>query len=101
MADRDLQDLDTHSESPVTSICSDNLSNQTFIASFADGTVKIFDRRLEEEDAIVRSYSEHTSCIQNAKWHPQYLGRFFSARYVALTTFDDLVDSHSLVLMAR
>ncbi|KAJ2926719.1 hypothetical protein H1R20_g10361, partial [Candolleomyces eurysporus] len=72
-------DLDTNSDSPVTSICSDHQSNQTFIATFADGVVKIFDRRLEEEDAIVRTYSEHTSCVQNARWHPRYGAKFLSA----------------------
>ncbi|RXW18505.1 hypothetical protein EST38_g7341 [Candolleomyces aberdarensis] len=72
-------DLDTNSDSPVTSICSDHNSNQTFIATFADGVVKIFDRRLEEEDAIVRTYSEHTSCVQNARWHPRYGAKFLSA----------------------
>ncbi|KAF6748431.1 hypothetical protein DFP72DRAFT_576071 [Ephemerocybe angulata] len=72
-------DIDTGSESPVTSICSDHQSNQTFIASFADGTVKVFDRRLEEEDAMVRMYSEHASSVQNARWHPMYSGKFMSA----------------------
>ncbi|TEB32325.1 hypothetical protein FA13DRAFT_1662659 [Coprinellus micaceus] len=72
-------DLETNSESPVTAICSDHISNQTFIASFADGTVKVFDRRLEEEDAIVRSYSEHGNSVQNVRWHPRYGSRFLSA----------------------
>jgi regulator-associated protein of mTOR len=68
------------SESPVTAICSDHISNRTFIASFADGTVKVFDRRLEEKDAIVRSYSEHGNSVQNVRWHPRYRSRFLSAR---------------------
>ncbi|TFK42159.1 hypothetical protein BDQ12DRAFT_677728 [Crucibulum laeve] len=72
-------DLDTSSESPVTAIVSDLGSSQTFIASFADGVVKLFDRRLDEEDAIVRTYSEHTSWVQNVRWHPSYGGQFFSA----------------------
>jgi len=63
-------DLDTNSESPVTAIASDYGSSQTFVASFADGVVKVFDRRLEEEDSIVRTYSEHTSWVQNVRWHP-------------------------------
>ncbi|EAU92443.2 mip1 [Coprinopsis cinerea okayama7 len=72
-------DLDTNSDSPVTAICSDHVSNQTFIASFADGVVKIFDRRLEDEDAIVRTYVDHTSWVQNVRWHPRLGGRFLSA----------------------
>ncbi|KAH0591317.1 hypothetical protein H2248_001400 [Termitomyces sp. 'cryptogamus'] len=72
-------DLDTGSESPVTAIVSDSLSDQTFIASFADGVVKVFDRRLEEEDAIVRTYSEHTAWVQNVRWHPTIRGQLLSA----------------------
>ncbi len=64
----------------MTSISSDSGSSQTFLAGFADGTVKIFDRRLED-DSIVRSYSEHTSWIQNVRWHPIYSGQYLSTRY--------------------
>ena len=64
----------------MTAIVSDCGSSQTFIASFADGVVKVFDRRLEEEDAVVRSYSDHTSWVQNVRWHPKLSGQFLSAR---------------------
>jgi regulatory associated protein of mTOR len=77
-----IQDLETNSESPVTAISSDPGSSATFLASFADGTVKVFDRRLEEEDSIVRAYRGHTSWVQNVRWHPFLIGQFFSARYV-------------------
>jgi len=72
-------DLDTNSDSPVTAIVSDSGSSQTFIASFADGVVKVFDRRLEEEDAVVRSYSDHITWVQNVRWHPKLSGQFLSA----------------------
>jgi regulator-associated protein of mTOR len=75
------KDLDTNTESPVTAIVSENGSSSTFVAGFADGAVKVFDRRLEEEDAIVRSYSEHTSWVQNVRWHPTLGGQFLSARF--------------------
>jgi len=71
-------DLDTNSDSPVTSIVSEHGSS-TFLASFADGVVKLFDRRMEEEDAVVRFYSEHSSWVQNVRWHPLYGGQFLSA----------------------
>jgi hypothetical protein len=35
--------------------------SRIFAASFAEGAVKVFDRLLEEEDAIVRCFSEHTA----------------------------------------
>lgn len=64
----------------MTAIVSDIGSSQNFIASFADGVVKVFDRRLEEEDAVVRSYSDHAAWIQNVRWHPKFSGQFLSAR---------------------
>ncbi|KAH7920933.1 hypothetical protein BV22DRAFT_765532 [Leucogyrophana mollusca] len=72
-------DLETNSESPVTAIASDHGSSSTFIAGFADGVVKVFDRRLEEEDAVVRSYHEHHSWVQNVRYHPRLGGQFLSA----------------------
>ena len=62
--------MDTNSDSPVAAIASDQGSSTTFVAGFADGTVKVFDRRLDDEDAIIRSYVEHQSWVQNVKWHP-------------------------------
>ena len=75
------QDLDTNSDSPVTALASDQGSSTTFAASFADGTVKVFDRRLDEEDAIVRSYGEHQSWVQNVRWHPHLGAQFLSGRW--------------------
>jgi regulatory associated protein of mTOR len=79
-ASHSTQDLDTNAESPVTSMMSDHGSSTTFVASFADGEVKVFDRRLEEEDAVVRSYNEHGSWVQKVRWHPQVPGQFVSGR---------------------
>ncbi|KAF5352352.1 hypothetical protein D9756_006183 [Leucocoprinus leucothites] len=62
-------DVDTNSESPVTAIASDMGNSQTFAAGFADGMVKIFDRRIEDEDSIVRTYSDHSAWIQNVRWN--------------------------------
>ncbi|TBU58181.1 hypothetical protein BD310DRAFT_879568 [Dichomitus squalens] len=73
-----VMDLDTNAESPITALVSDSGSSSTFLASFADGTVKLFDRRLEEDDAVVRSYHQHTSWVQNVKWHPTLAGQFLS-----------------------
>ncbi|KAH9934060.1 raptor N-terminal caspase like domain-containing protein [Epithele typhae] len=73
---------DAHTESQVMSchaLASDSGISSTFLASFADGTVKYFDRRLEEDDAVVRSYHQHTSWVQNAKWHPTLGAHFISA----------------------
>ncbi|EDR15987.1 uncharacterized protein LACBIDRAFT_242724, partial [Laccaria bicolor S238N-H82] len=88
-------DLETNSDSPVTSITSDPGSSQTFIASFADGTLKVFDRRLEDDEAIVRSYSDHTSWVQNVRYHPKLSGRFLSASVDGQVKLWDLRGSDS------
>ncbi|KAF9235142.1 raptor N-terminal caspase like domain-containing protein [Melanogaster broomeanus] len=44
-----------------------------------NGVVKVFDRRLEEDDAIVRSYHEHHRWVQNVKYHSRIDGQFLSA----------------------
>ena len=38
------------------------------------GVVKVFDRRMEEEDAVVRKYSDHAAWVQNVRWHPKLSG---------------------------
>ncbi|CCM02264.1 uncharacterized protein FIBRA_04347 [Fibroporia radiculosa] len=73
-----VMDLYTNSESPLTAIVSDEASSSTFLASFADGVVKVFDRRMDEDDAVVRSYSDHYSWVQNVKWHPTLGAHFIS-----------------------
>ncbi len=54
-------------------------NSQTFAASFADGMVKVFDRRVEDEDSIVRTYSDHTAWVQNVRWHARQQLQFLSA----------------------
>ncbi|KAI0640244.1 hypothetical protein C8Q77DRAFT_121368 [Trametes polyzona] len=70
-----VMDLDTNAESPVTALVSDSGASATFLAGFADGEVKIFDRRHE---AVVRSYHQHPSWVQNVKWHPTFSTQFLS-----------------------
>ncbi|KAF7347293.1 Target of rapamycin complex 1 subunit mip1 [Mycena venus] len=72
-------DLDTNSESPVTAIVCDMEPSQIFAASFANGEVKLFDRRMEEENSVVRKFVEHESWVQNVRWHPAARSQFLSA----------------------
>jgi regulatory associated protein of mTOR len=81
----------------VTAIASDLGSTTTFLASFADGSVKVFDRRLEEEDSIVRAYRSHASWVQNVRWHPFYSGQFFSASIDGEVKLWDLRGQHGPV----
>jgi regulatory associated protein of mTOR len=76
-----LQDMETDSNSPVTAMSSEEGVSKVFLASFADGTIKVFDRRMEEEDAIVRAYpGAHSAWVQNVKMQPSLSGQFLSAR---------------------
>lgn len=74
------KDISTEADSPTTSIVSDRGTAHVFAASFADGSARIFDRRMAFDNAVVRQYSEHTSWVQNVRWHPTSGGQFFSAR---------------------
>ncbi|KZT01152.1 WD40 repeat-like protein [Laetiporus sulphureus 93-53] len=73
-----VNDLETNSDSPVTALASDEGSSSVFLASFSDGAIKVFDRRLDEEDAVVRVYRDHSSWVQNVRWHPTIGGTFLS-----------------------
>ena len=64
----------------MTAIVSEAGNSHHFAASFADGIVKVFDRRLEEDDAVVRTYTDHAAWVQNVRWHPKFGGQFLSAR---------------------
>ncbi|KAG1895083.1 WD40-repeat-containing domain protein, partial [Suillus fuscotomentosus] len=90
-------DLETNCESPVTSITSDQGSSSTFIIGFADGLVKIFDRRLEEEDAMVRSYHDHHSWVQNVKYHLHISGQFLSGSLAGEVRLWDLRGSDTAI----
>lgn len=61
---------------------SDETSSSNLLAAFGDGTIKLFDRRLDEENAAIGKYAEHTSWIQNVRWHPHKPYMFLSARFV-------------------
>lgn len=78
-----LQDVETGSESPVTAMVSEDGGSKVTLVSFADGAVKVFDRRLEEEDALVRSFDAHTAWVQNVKLHPSLSGQFLTAEVLS------------------
>ncbi|KAH8113253.1 hypothetical protein DFH11DRAFT_1601015 [Phellopilus nigrolimitatus] len=72
-------EISTQSESPVTSLATDPDSPSLFFASFGDGSIQLFDKRLDEEDAVVRSYREHSTWVQGVRWQRGAARDFVSA----------------------
>ncbi|KAJ6454525.1 raptor N-terminal caspase like domain-containing protein [Mycena vitilis] len=85
-----ILDLDTNSESFVTAITCDMEPSQVFAASFANGEVKLFDRRQPEENSVIRTYAEHESWVQNVRWHPAARSQLLSASLDGLVKLWDL-----------
>lgn len=96
-----LLDLATREESPVTALASESGPSATVLAGFADGVVKVFDRRMDEDDAVVRSYHDHHGWVQNVRWHPHVPGQFLSARYVGVSGYISSVAYASIVWLAK
>lgn len=75
-------------------------------AGFGDGVVKVFDKRLEEEEAVVHLCGGHASWVQKVCWSPTQPKQFFSARYgthsfIIYPRRDKLKDSAFVVWMAK
>ena len=64
----------------MTAIVSDQGSGSIFVAAFGDGMVKVFDRRMEDDEAIVQKYNAHSSWVQNVRWNPSSDKQILSAR---------------------
>jgi len=61
-----------------------------FLGGFADGTLKVWDRRLP---AIVRTYQgKHQSWIQNVHWQTGSSRELVSARYANLLPRIHIID---------
>jgi len=56
-------DIPARSGSCITSLTSDQVAGNIFVAGFGDGAVRIYDRRLKPWVAMVRAWKEHKSWI--------------------------------------
>ncbi|CAG8510914.1 4130_t:CDS:2 [Acaulospora colombiana] len=56
----------TRSGSPVTSITSDD--GDIFVAGFADGAIRAYDRRVQPRDAMILTSKEHKNAVVNVVW---------------------------------
>lgn len=77
--------MTTSSGSPVTTIASENHHPSLLVTGFGDGSIKVFDKRLREDKAVVHEYIRHASWVENARWSPTHDRQFLSARYVVLS----------------
>jgi hypothetical protein len=57
------------------------MSDDQFIAGFADGSLQMYDKRMDEK-AVVGTFMRHEAWVQKVKLHPQDQWQFMSARYV-------------------
>ncbi|KAJ9661908.1 Target of rapamycin complex 1 subunit kog1 [Neophaeococcomyces mojaviensis] len=60
-----VADIPARSSSCVTSLTSDQLAGQIFVAGFGDGVVRVFDQRLNPRTAMVKVWREHRQWITN------------------------------------
>ncbi|KAJ9091099.1 hypothetical protein QFC20_007731 [Naganishia adeliensis] len=60
-----IYDFPTQAGSNCTSITSDHFGGHVFVAGFGDGVIRIFDKRLGDERAIVRVIRQHHTWIKN------------------------------------
>ncbi|KAF7302526.1 WD-REPEATS-REGION domain-containing protein [Mycena chlorophos] len=77
-----LFDIDTESDSPVTSLVSrvtPGFPSTLFAAGFANGEIRLFDRRDPDSNSVVRHYHDHESWVQNVRPHPTKPSHFLSA----------------------
>lgn len=56
-------DIPARSSSCVTSLTSDQLAGQIFVAGFGDGVVRVFDQRLNPRTSMVKAWREHQQWV--------------------------------------
>lgn len=59
------QDIPARSGSCITSLTSDQVAGNIFVAGFGDGAVRVFDQRLKANLAMVRVWRDHKQWITN------------------------------------
>lgn len=60
-----ISDIPARSGSCITSLTSDQVAGNVFIAGFGDGAVRVFDQRLKPSVAMVRVWKDHKQWITN------------------------------------
>ena len=52
-------DIPSRSQSPVTSLTSDQVAGDIIVAGFGDGALRVFDRRIEPRKSLVKTWRKH------------------------------------------
>ncbi|PGH13440.1 hypothetical protein AJ80_06309 [Polytolypa hystricis UAMH7299] len=60
-----INDISARSGSCITSLTSDQVAGNIFVAGFGDGAVRVFDQRLKPTTAMVKVWREHKQWITN------------------------------------
>ncbi|CAK3787447.1 WD repeat-containing mip1 [Lecanosticta acicola] len=58
-----VSDIQTRSSACITSLTSDQVEGNVFVAGFGNGSVKVFDQRLPRSDQMHMSWHEHKSWV--------------------------------------
>ncbi|KAG0761248.1 hypothetical protein G6F32_001269 [Rhizopus arrhizus] len=60
-----VMDIPTKSLACVTSITSDQVNGNIIVAGFGDGSIGVYDRRLDPKECLVKKWEEHKAWITN------------------------------------
>ncbi|KAK9477112.1 raptor N-terminal caspase like domain-containing protein [Lipomyces japonicus] len=60
-----MADIPARSGSPITSLTSDQVAGHILIAGFGDGALRVYDRRLDPREAMVKVWKYHKSWVLN------------------------------------
>lgn len=60
-------DMPCRADSPVTALTSDQVAGHCVVSGFGDGTVRVYDRRIESRNCLVKVWKNHDSWIVNAR----------------------------------
>ncbi|KAK9236882.1 raptor N-terminal caspase like domain-containing protein [Lipomyces kononenkoae] len=60
-----MADIPARSGSPITSLTSDQVAGHIFIAGFGDGALRVYDRRIDPREAMVKVWKYHKSWVLN------------------------------------
>ncbi|KAH8148186.1 uncharacterized protein LAJ45_07638 [Morchella importuna] len=58
-----MSDIPARSGSCITSLTSEQVAGNVFVAGFGDGALRIYDRRLPSRDSMVKRWKEHNAWI--------------------------------------